>query len=122
MRKKTKRKLDKVKELLKCGYTLRKAIKEVRVGWKTYYKYEDYVLNDPNVPRPKRIERVRVGPFYVDRVVVRVLRDVAKEVAMKSIVRKYRTIYINGKMDEVRKLKEFLLKKWLQEIILPGIY
>ena len=43
MRPETRRKLDRVKSLLKRGYSLSKAIREVRVGWKTYYKYEDCV-------------------------------------------------------------------------------
>lgn len=94
MREKTRRKLDKVKELLKRGYTLRKAIKEVKIGWKTYYKYENYVLNDPSVPRPKRKFYVHVGPFLVDKGTDTVLRQVARDIAIKMIISKYKTVSI----------------------------
>jgi len=46
MRSDTRRKLDRVKNLLKQGHSLSKAIREVRIGCKTYYKYEDHILND----------------------------------------------------------------------------
>ena len=116
MRPETRRKLDRVKSLLKRGYSLSKAIREVRVGWKTYHKYEDYILSDPEVPRPKRKLHVHVGPLKFDRTIDVILRQVSRYVAKKLITKKYGTVYIEDKRREVGKLAKYLRKVWLEEI------
>ena len=88
MRLESKRNLDKAKSMLKQGYSLSKATREVGVGWKTYCKYEDYILSNPEVPRPRRRLHVHVGSLKFDRTVDVILRRISRYVAEKLIMKK----------------------------------
>ena len=86
----TRRKLELVKKLLKEGYSLRKALRKAGLGCKSYYKYEDYVLADESVPKPKKVTIVNVGgPYKVPKILLDTLRETAKHVAKKVLIKKY---------------------------------
>jgi len=119
MRPETRREHEMVKNLLKHGYSLSKAIREVDVSWKTYYKYEDYILSNPEVLRPKRKLYVHIGPFLVDKGTDFILREVPKRIALRMAIRKYKRLKqlppttteeilneVNAKRNEVRRMYE----------------
>lgn len=122
MEEETKRKLEAVEELLRRGYSLRKAIKEARLGCKSYYKYEDYMLSDKSVPRPRKVLAVNVrGQYRVDKIVVDTLRDLAKHVCKKALIRKYKSIRALKKhRKEYRQLVRDLVDRWLYEILIES--
>jgi len=116
MRDETRWKLDRVKELLKQGYSLRRALREVKLGWKTYYQCEDYVLEDQEVPKPRRQQCVRVGPLRFDRSADIVLRGAARYMAERLVMRKHGVANLKGREKEVSELASALRKRWPEEI------
>ena len=80
------------------------------------YKYEDYILSDPKVLRPKRKLHAHADPLKFDRTIDVVLRQVSRYVAEKLIMKKYGTVYIEDKRREVSKLAKDLRKVWPEEI------
>jgi ACT domain-containing protein len=122
MREDTRIKLEKVKDLLKRGYSLRKAIREAGLGCKSYYKYESYVLADKDVPRPRRVSVVNVGGSYmVEKSTVDMLRSVAKHVSRNILIKKYGSIRAPKKRkEEFRQLVSELVNRWLYELLVES--
>jgi len=117
MREETRRKLERVKDLLKRGYTIREALGEVGLGWKSYYKYEEYIYSDKTVPPPKRrFPTIKFGPYVIDCATSSILRDIAKREAQIILMRKCRRLVKPGD-KEVRELAKALLNRWCFELI-----
>jgi hypothetical protein len=117
MREDTRIKLEKVKDLLKRGYSLRKAIREAGLGCKSYYKYESYVLADKDVPRPRRVDVVNVGgPYMIDKSTVDVLRGIAKNI----LIKKYGSVKAMKYREEFRHLVRELVYRWLYELLVEN--
>jgi ACT domain-containing protein len=118
----TRAKLERVKELLKQGYSLRKAIRGAGLGCKSYYKYEGYVLADESVPKPKKISVVNVGgPYRVEKFLVDMLRDIAKHILRKVLIKRYgspRALKKHG--DEYKRLVKDLVNRWLYEMLVES--
>ena len=117
MREETRRKLERVRELLKRGYAVRRALGEVGLGWKSYYKYEDYIYSDGTVPPPRRLPTIRFGPYKISRETYRILRDIAEHEAQYLVMRKWRRPVKPGD-KEVRQLTKDLLNRWLFELLI----
>lgn len=117
----SREKLDRVKELLKQGYSLRRALRDARLGWKTYHEYEEYILADPEVPRPKKIDYVKVGPVKIDYATYTILRELSRDVAERLVMRRHKTVNLKGLEKEVRWLERTLRKIWLEEMALSAI-
>ena len=113
-------KLEKLKALLKKGYSLKEAIRKVVIGWKTYYMYEIEILADPEVPLPKkRIKRLieRWFPFKIDsRKLLLLLWEISRQTALELLIRKKRRLLYANEFHEFQQVADQLLMKWSQEI------
>ena len=118
MREETRRKLERVKDLLKRGYTIRGALGKVGLGWKSYYKYEEYIYSDKTVPPPKRrFPTIKFGPYVIEGATSRILRDIAKHEVQKIVMRKLMRPVKPGD-KEVREVTKALLNRWCFELIM----
>ncbi|MHA1711790.1 MAG: hypothetical protein ACTSUS_07005 [Candidatus Freyarchaeota archaeon] len=122
MREETKVKIETVKKLLKQNYSLRKALREAKLGWKTYYKYENYVLADKNVPRPRRVTIVNVGgPYRIEKSMLDILKGIAKHTSKKILAKKYGTVRaVKEHRTEFKQLIGRLVNRWLYELLVES--
>ncbi|MEM3573399.1 MAG: hypothetical protein QXJ62_04110 [Nitrososphaeria archaeon] len=115
MKKKIREKLDAIRLMLRRGYSLRKAIETVKMGWGTYYRYKDYIYSDSSVP--VREKRIADNVISFTRQII--LWPVARSLARKYLMRKYKTIKFDWKLrKEAQELASALVERWTNEIFL----
>jgi len=100
-------KILRLQELLKKGFSVRKALKAIGLGWKNYYKCAPIIYMDPELPIPLPKGFIRdYSILGIDMDQLRVaLNDVAKYVAL-DVVRKQ---LLRGRI----RRSEFR-RKWLE--------
>lgn len=115
MREEVKRMLDEVRSRLKEGCSVKEALKAVRLGWKTYYAYKDYIYHDLGIPI--REKRIADNIISITRQVI--LWPVARHTSRKLIMRKYKTVKFDPKLrKEARRLAKALIERWTNEVFL----
>jgi hypothetical protein len=116
-------KIMKVHELLKQSVSLRKAIRSVGLGWKSFYKYAPLMyLGDPNllIPISKRFLKEYTHVMSFDTLIQ--IRVVLNEIAKRTALELTWKLYRKGKVkpDEFGKkwytLAQDLLKTWIYEL------
>lgn len=116
-------KIMKVKELLKRGATLKEAIRNVGLGWKSFYKYAPLTYLDNSnllifIPKQFLKQYTHILGYNTLTQSRVVLNEVAKYVALELTWKLYR----KGKVrpDEFGKkwytLAQDLLKAWINEL------
>jgi hypothetical protein len=117
-------KIVKVRELLKQGISLRKAIRGTSLGWKSFYKYASLIyLDEPDllIPIPKGFlkQYIHIVNFDTLTQIRVVLNEVVKYAALELTWKLYRKDRI--KPDEFGKkwyeLAQNLLKTWIHELV-----
>jgi len=90
MKEETRRRLERVKDLLKGSYTVKRALGKVGLGWKSCYKYGGYIYSDGAVPPLwKKFPAIKFGPYEIEWATSRILRDIAKREAQELVIRKH---------------------------------
>ena len=113
-------KILRLQELLKKGFSVRRALKAVGLGWRNYYKYAPVIYMDPELltPLPKGF----IGDYSIlgiDLDQLRIVLDGVAEYAALDIVRKQ---LLRGKIRRSEfgrkwlELAQDLLRAWIHEI------
>lgn len=85
---KTLAKILVLQELLKKGYSVRRALASVGLGWKIYYKHTPLIYNDPGLLVPD-LEGLRIALNEVAYIALGiVLRDIVNRKIKRSNVRR----------------------------------
>lgn len=99
---------------------MKEAIRKVRVGWKTYYQYEIFVLGDSGVPLPKKRARKLIERWFLTKTETRILFilfwEVSRRGAYNLLIRKHKRLLCAREFNEFQKVADGIIKRWSQEL------